>query len=292
MAASATDYFVKVGDPGTATTLSAPGHLIGGTSITVGSTSNYPTTTGVIFAIDTVTIVNGEEVRNVGSYTEWEGTVGGATTLENMVLRYGTDQNYSAGATTRVYIPVASSRENRLVDGLLVSHDQDGTLKADAVDNTAAIKNGIITNAKLSTTAGEIGGAWSTYTVSTTNMTIGSGTLAGYYTQIGKNVFFRIYFKFAADSAITNSYPTFSLPIAARTLSDTYFLAGTADGIYLDSGTAVYYGKTYITSGATSMSAQVANVASTYPSEFGVSSTSPFTWTTNDIISFAGGYEV
>lgn len=139
MAASETDFFTKVGDPGTATTMTAPGHSIGGTSISVVSTANYPTTTGVIFAIDSVTIVNGEEVRNVGSYTEWEGTVGGATTLENMVLRYGTDQNYSAGATTRVYIPVSSSRENRLVDGLLVSHDQDGTLKTAAVQEALNI---------------------------------------------------------------------------------------------------------------------------------------------------------
>ena len=149
MAASSQDRFTRVGNPGSATTLAAPGHTIGGTAITVGSTSNWDTITGQIFAMDTVTIVNGKEVRDVGSYTEWEGVVSSSTSVTSLVLRYGTDQNYPAGSTTRVYIPVSSSRENRLVDGILVSLDQDGTLKAGAVDNTAAIADGVVTSAKI-----------------------------------------------------------------------------------------------------------------------------------------------
>jgi hypothetical protein len=132
MAAASSDYFTHVGQPGTATTLAAPGHVIGGTSITVGSTTNWPTDTGVIFAVDTVTLVNGVEVRDPGSYTEWEGVVTGPTGIGSLVLREGTDQNYPAGSTTRVYIPVASSRENRKVDGMLVAHNQDGTHKSGA----------------------------------------------------------------------------------------------------------------------------------------------------------------
>lgn len=146
MAALNTDMFTKVGDPGTATTLSSPGHTIGGTNITVGSTSNWPTTTGSIFAIDTVSVVNGVETRNTGSYTEWEGVVTSGTDIASMVLRYGTDQNYPAGSTTRVYIPVASSRENRFVDGLLVSHNQDGTLKAGATTASSINVGAIPTN--------------------------------------------------------------------------------------------------------------------------------------------------
>lgn len=126
MAAASTDYFTKVGNPGTATTLDAPGHAIAGTSITVVATTNWPTDTGVIFAIDTVTLVDGEEVRDVGSYTEWEGVVASGTSITNMVLRYGSDQNYPAGSTTRVYVPVASSERNRSVDGILADHSQAG----------------------------------------------------------------------------------------------------------------------------------------------------------------------
>lgn len=149
MAAASTDFLTHVGSPGSATTLAAPGHSIAGTAITVVSTSNWDTTTGQIFAMDTVSLVNGVYVRDAGSYTEWEGVVASATSITSMVLRYGSDRNYSAGSTTRVYIPVASSRENRLVDGLLVSLDQDGTLKAGAVDNAAALASNVVTTAKI-----------------------------------------------------------------------------------------------------------------------------------------------
>ena len=163
MPALATDYFTKVGSPGSATTLSAPGHTIGATSWTVGATTNWSTDTGVIFAVDTVTLVNGVEVRNVGSYTEWEGVVASATSVTGTVLRYGTDQDYPANSLTRVYIPVASSERNRSVDGILTSLDQDGTLKAGAVDVTAVIADGIITKAKFATAEkAEFDSGWAT----------------------------------------------------------------------------------------------------------------------------------
>ena len=43
--ASRDDKYQYVGNPGTATTLSAPGYTAGGTSMTVGSTTNWPTLT-------------------------------------------------------------------------------------------------------------------------------------------------------------------------------------------------------------------------------------------------------
>lgn len=136
MAASANDLFMEVGDPGTATTLSAPGYTSGGTSITVGSTSGWPTATGVTFAIDEAEVVNGVEVQVAGTYNEYAGTVNTGTSVTNISWQRGVgDRNYSAGALTRVYIPVSAERENRLVEGMLVSHDQDGTLKTGAVDN-------------------------------------------------------------------------------------------------------------------------------------------------------------
>lgn len=155
MAAASTDKFTLVGNPGTATTLSAPGHSIAGTTFNVISTSNWPTTTGVIFAVDTFTtqIVNGisTAVRTPGSYTEWEGVVASSTQITGGVLRYGTDQNYSAGANTRVYIPVASQWVAQLISGLLVAHNQDGTLAANAITSAAQITDGIIGDAEMAT---------------------------------------------------------------------------------------------------------------------------------------------
>lgn len=59
------------------------------------------------------------------------------------------DTNYAAGPLTRVYIPVSAERENRLIDGILVHADQDGTLKAGAVDNAAVLASDVVTTAKI-----------------------------------------------------------------------------------------------------------------------------------------------
>lgn len=152
MAAANTDFWTEVGNPGTATNLAAPGHTIGGTAFTVVSTTNWPTSTGAIFAIDNYDITTG--LRVPGSYTEWEGVVASATSITSGTLRYGTDQNYSAGSTTRVYIPVASSRENRLAQGLQIEHDQDGT--HGAITTTSINNAGSLTQTGASTLTGTL----------------------------------------------------------------------------------------------------------------------------------------
>ena len=136
------DYFLKVGKPGSATTLSAPGYTTGATTITVGSTANWPTDTKVAFAIDRAEIVAGEEVQIAGTYTEWTGQVTGATTIGSMALSSdspNSDQNYAAGSLTRVYIPVSATRENNLIDGILEHANQDGTLITQAVRDALSL---------------------------------------------------------------------------------------------------------------------------------------------------------
>lgn len=151
MAAATTDKFTKVGTPGTATNLSAPGYTIGGTTLTVVSTTNWPSDTKVFFAIDVVETVNGEEVRVDGSYCEFEGIVASGTSISNVAKTYGTAQDYAAGVTTRVYIPVSSSRENAIIDGLNVEHNLNGTHKEDLItdrteDTTPADDDYVLTS--------------------------------------------------------------------------------------------------------------------------------------------------
>ncbi len=131
-----TDYFTEVGNPGTATALAAPGHAIAGTIFNVTSTANWPTVTSGIFAVDTFDIATG--LRVPGSYTEWQGIVTSSTAITSATLRYGTDQNYAAGSTTRVYIPVASSYLNRLSQGIRLHANQDGSLITAAVQTALA----------------------------------------------------------------------------------------------------------------------------------------------------------
>jgi len=127
MAANANDFFIQVGSPGTATNLAGSGYTIGAPSITVDTTTNWPTLTGVIFGIDVIeTDSNGNEVRVDGSYCIFEGVVTSGTTIGSVDRIFGTPQNYSAGATTRVYITISTEITNRLVQGLLVEHNQLG----------------------------------------------------------------------------------------------------------------------------------------------------------------------
>lgn len=122
MAASSNDLLMEVGIA-TATTLDA-NYTINDASITVVSTTNWPTATGIIFAIDVVDS-SGEQVP--GTYNEYEGVVASATSITGVDHHNGTDRNYSAGATTRVYIPVSAERENRIVEWGLAEHNQDGS---------------------------------------------------------------------------------------------------------------------------------------------------------------------
>lgn len=124
MAAASTDNFIKVGES-TATTLSSPGYTIGATSINVASTTNWPTDTGVLFAIDEVDAAG---ARVSGTYNVFAGVVSGATQISSLSYVGGdANRNYSAGATTRVYVHVGADRIDRLVDGILTEHNQDGT---------------------------------------------------------------------------------------------------------------------------------------------------------------------
>lgn len=137
--------------------MSVPGYTVGDTSITVGSTSNWPTDTGLTFAIDQAQVVNGVEVQVAGTYNEYVGTVASGTSVSNVSWATGSgNRNYSAGALTRVYIPVSATRENRIVDWGLAHANQDGTLKTTAVQAalniSAAVPSDYTTLAQTATT--------------------------------------------------------------------------------------------------------------------------------------------
>lgn len=207
MAASNLDKLMEVGIA-TATTLDA-NYTINDTSITVASTSGWPTATGVAFAID---VVDSAGVQVPGTYNEYVGVVSSATSITSVDHVNGTDRNYSAGATTRVYIPVSAERENRIVEWGVVQHKQDGThadtITTDTInENTPAngvtidglnIKDSAITTAnsipntalqggitadKLATGAITLG-----YAQITSNSTTTSGTFAVGSNTLGVSV--------------------------------------------------------------------------------------------------------
>jgi len=157
---SAQDLFIEVGKPGSATTLDA-NYTAGDTSVAVVSTTNWPPVgKAVIFAIDNVKVVSGEEVQIQGTYNEFEGIVASATSISNVDQKLGSgDRDYAAGSLTRVYVPVSAERENRLAQGMAVAHNQDGALK-DSIVATAKIADNAVTTAKMadaSVTAEKLG---------------------------------------------------------------------------------------------------------------------------------------
>lgn len=310
MAADADDYFQKV-SRSTATTLSAPGYTIGNTTINVGSTANWGDETGATFAIDEV---DSDGVRVSGTYNVFRGVVSSATQISDLTYVGGDpNRDYTAGATTRVYILVSAYRDNRLVDGLLVSHDQDGTLKAGAVDNAAVIANdvvdsqhyvagsidtehiadGAVTPAKLLAGTGT-DWAWQSWTPTLSGrFNDAKWTKSCRYIQIGKTVFF--YLDLTANTTTPMDGGTaeaiFSLPVtsASYTAPPDMNILSTQTRL-LDSGTAAFNG---LVSAQTTTTAKIRvfNVASTYLLEAAVTSTAPFTWTTGDQIVAFGSFE-
>lgn len=120
--AANTDNLMKVG-LASATTLDS-NYTINDTTVTVASTAGWPSDTGVTFAID---VIDSQGVQVAGTYNEYVGTVATGTSISNVDWADGNaDRNYTAGATTRVYIPVSKTRENRIVTWGLVEHSQAG----------------------------------------------------------------------------------------------------------------------------------------------------------------------
>lgn len=157
MAANRDDLFKKMGNPGTATTLSAPGYTAGGTSMTVGSTTNWPTDTGVCFSVYETEVVGNETVMIDGTYNEYNAIVSSATSLTTVehVTGSGTDRDYAAGATTVVTLLFSAGRENDLITGLTAEHSQLAGTHTDIT--TDSINNaGVLTQTGVATFANHI----------------------------------------------------------------------------------------------------------------------------------------
>lgn len=124
MPAAITDKLTKVGQSGTFTGLTAPKE-IGDPSIALDAVTNWPTDTAVYFAMRRVD-TTGKLVPN--TYTEWKGVVSGSSVTQ-LQLVAGNDQEYPADETTQVYISLVPEQMNQIIAVLLGIFDQNGSLK-------------------------------------------------------------------------------------------------------------------------------------------------------------------
>jgi hypothetical protein len=126
------------------------------------------------------------------------------------------------------------------------------------------------------------GGAWTAYTPTLTNATLGNGTLTGSYIQLGKLVIGRVTFTFGSTSSLTGSGLNVSVPVAA--LNTT---SGVGNTQIVDTGSTNYFGSGYLLS-TTTIFPNVFNVSATYATVAGLTTAVPMTWANTDqfIINF------
>lgn len=127
------------------------------------------------------------------------------------------------------------------------------------------------------------GGAYSTWTPSIGNISIGNGTITGRFSQVGNTVSFSLKVTFGSTTTISGS-PNFVLPVTANSVA-------TFVCYILDTGVAAYLANAYCPSGTT-VYLDLIDTTSSRALLTSFSSTSPFTWGNGDLISISGSYEV
>lgn len=119
--------------------------------------------------------------------------------------------------------------------------------------------------------------AWTSWTPTTANLTLGNGTITALYKQVGKSVIFRINFTLGSTSAVGTG-PTFTVPVAEVASS-----VQTGAGHFNDASvTGGFY------SGACRIGAGV--ILPSSPSGY-LTASVPFVWTVSDQIILGGVYE-
>ncbi|MDQ0672929.1 hypothetical protein QFZ36_000490 [Pseudarthrobacter siccitolerans] len=171
--------------------------------------------------------------------------------------------------------------------GHLVPNQADGTVVTTTDTgsvSTAMLANLGVTNAKLAANA-----AWTSYTPTLTNITLGNGTLTGKYQQIGKTVNFRVSLILGSTSAISGDL-IFSLPVTSAAYAGTSVAQPLGHATLLDAGIRAYQGEVEWAS-TTTCAIKVLAADVTYLYTTTASAAIPFAWATGDEIEFSGTFE-
>lgn len=169
----------------------------------------------------------------------------------------------------------------------------NGNLDNANISTSAAIAgsklaDGAITNAKLSTATGELGGAWASYTPTFTNLS--GGTLNyGKYMQIGKTVFFKVKYTMSGTNISGLVKVTAPVSIAQPSpsaTSDTFSVVVE----YVDFGGNAYPGIAAVDS-SSAFSLYCVDASGSFASYAGINASKPLTWGNNDYFIVSGHYE-
>jgi hypothetical protein len=169
--------------------------------------------------------------------------------------------------------------------------DAKGDLIAGTAADTAArlavgANDLFLTAASGEATGLKYSGAWTSFTPTWTNLTVGNGTGVYKYQQIGKQVFARYKFTLGSTSAMGTN-PNVTLPINPASGSggfSSYTLSLTDVGVGgFNGNVSEDTNKLYLSVGITSGS---------FLNGGTITATTPFTWVTGDFLTFDVYYEV
>jgi hypothetical protein len=134
-----------------------------------------------------------------------------------------------------------------------------------------------------------IGGAWTTYTPSFSNLTKGNGTSEAAYMQAGKFVTVRFTFTLGSTSSV-GTIPTISVPETMDTQYLSSFALGTCH-LYDLNTDQVYPGLVIPSTDRNSARPFAINTSGSLASYAIVNATTPFTWATGDQMTMTFTYE-
>ena len=198
-----------------------------------------------------------------------------------------TGQVLSKNSNTNMDFTWVTSDDANAIQNTIVDAKGD-LIAASASDTPARLAVGANNTSLVADSAETTGmkweGAWTTYTPTISNLSIGNGTLTARYNKVGKTINVIFHFIFGSTTTITSS-PNFTIPFNVATSNQNFQAA------LLDSGTA-WFGA-FATAAGNIVYLDLAFTNGTYLTTAGggFSSTAPFTWTTNDTIVVKGSYE-
>lgn len=221
-------------------------------------------------------------LRGTGTGTSAWGSLTSAQLASAISDETGSGSLVFATTPTLVTPKVDTINENTPSNGVTVAglNLKSGKLNTNSSVVEANITDAAVSNAKLKTGAGEPGGAWTSWTPTLANITLGNGTVVAAYKQVGKTIVAEFVFTMGSSSAM-GSAPTFTLPVA--TLGSRYSSLASPIGTVVasDAGVNTYAALAFYSS-STVCRPRLINAASTIGVYADISSTSPFTWGTGD----------
>ena len=169
-----------------------------------------------------------------------------------------------------------------IADFTNANHNHENAVGGGQLTASTALTTGSLTAGVVGT---DSSWAWTSYTPTLTNITLGNGTSSGFYIQVGKTVHFRWRFTMGSTSAMGSS-PSFTLPKTPKDM-----LANTSHFRGLANASTQGYDFVAIFTGGTTLALHSYNATFTYNLTDVVSSTAPFSWTTGNALEINGTYE-